>query len=149
MVQLDTSLQTSITQSRQLAKPPARVRVLPHFPWSRFALALQEATCLNRHIRITAQITESADDGIITNDKFCCTRHLHLRLRASHRPQPACNNSFQTVRQVNKGGNNETCMDGAPPQGATDRRATALGSGLSTPAPGGQPGDRYHATGGS
>ena len=41
-------------------------------------------------------------DGIITNDKFCCTRYLHLRLRASHRPQPACNNSFQAVGQANK-----------------------------------------------
>src|SRR6266545_6164962 len=74
-------------------------------------------------------------DGIITNDKFCCTRYLHLRLRASHRPQSACNNSLQAVRQADKGGNHETCMDGAPPPSATDRCATALGSGVSTPAP--------------
>jgi hypothetical protein len=84
------------------------------------------------------QSTKDAQDGIITNDRFCCTRHLHLRLRASHRPRPAYNYPFQPAMQADRGGDHETCLDGAPPEGATNRRAAPLGSGLSTPTPVGQ-----------
>jgi hypothetical protein len=48
--------------------------VLPHFLWCRFVSGLQEATRLNRHIRITAQITESADEP------HYCTRDKHAAL---------------------------------------------------------------------
>src|SRR6266498_1971332 len=105
------------------------------FRGSRRKLAIAIPQCHHQYAVPQIGATESGDDGIITNDKFCCTRYLHLRLRASHRPQSACNNSLQAVRQADKGGNHETCMDGAPPPSATDRCATALGSGVSTPAP--------------
>jgi hypothetical protein len=125
-------------------QPLARLLEMPivtlhHWTWRGWVQAVQHVN--SRPIMV--------HDGIITNDKFCCTRRLHLRLRASHRPQQACNNSFQPAMQADKGGDHETCLDGAPPEGATDRCAAPLGSGLSAPAPVCQLINQHHAAGGN
>src|SRR5215203_5478177 len=80
-------------------------------------------------------------DGLITNDKFCFTRHNRLKLRRTRRGYPS--------RQgASRGGDRETKPDHSSHDGGSQRRRSSLGAGISTPvsvggsgAAGGEPED--------
>ena len=67
-------------------------------------------------------------DGLITNDKFCFTRHDHLKLRPPRRGYPS-------REDASRGGDRETKMDRSSHHEGSQRCRSALGSGISTPAP--------------
>jgi len=71
---------------------------------------------------------EDSLDGLITNDKFCFTRHSRLNLRPPRRGYPP-------RKDVGRGGNGETKLDGSSYDGQPQRRRSSLGPGISTPAP--------------
>ncbi len=68
-------------------------------------------------------------DGLITNDKFCFTRHNRLNLRPPRRDYPP-------RKDASRGGNGEeTELDGSSHDGQPQRRRPPLESGVSAPAP--------------
>src|SRR3712207_2672161 len=66
-------------------------------------------------------------DGLITNDKFCFTRHEGLKLRLPRRGYPS-------REDASRGGDRETKPDHSSHDGGSHRRRSSLGSGISTPA---------------
>jgi hypothetical protein len=63
-------------------------------------------------------------DGLYTNDKFCITRHCHLKLRKPSWPLNLCSS------KVNGGGADEQELARAAPNAGIPRRRTAVGPGL-------------------
>ena len=67
-------------------------------------------------------------DGLITNDRFCVTRHSSHRLTLRGRRHDG------SRRQVHPGGDGETSVDGAAADCPTTGRDASMASGV--PAPG-------------
>src|SRR3712207_2285609 len=77
---------------------------------------------------IQAPQSEVIVDGLLTNDKFCFTRHDRLKLRPPRRGYPSRENA-------SRGGDRETKLDRSSHHEGSQRRRSALGSGISAPAP--------------
>jgi hypothetical protein len=75
-------------------------------------------------------------DGLYTNDKFCHSRYLRLKLkplRASRNELAHSDQSILPGDTQQPGGSDETPLEHPSPAGNHARRLSALGSGLSTP----------------
>jgi hypothetical protein len=90
---------------------------------------------------IDQQMPFPALNGLITNDKFCLTRHINLRLTWSRSPLPPLPQASRIYLPVEStqadaqwGGGHETAMARPAPGGPPAGRATTLGSRLPTPA---------------
>ncbi len=91
----------------------------------RFPLGPQR---LLEHVRDALATPALVVDGLLTNDKFCFTRHDRLKLRPPRRGYPSRENA-------SRGGNRETKLDRSSHHEGSQRRRSALGSGISAPAP--------------
>ncbi len=71
---------------------------------------------------------ENRLDGLITNDKFCFSRHSRLKLRPRRRRYPSRD-------KARRGGIHETQLGCSAHNGQSQRRRPSLGSGLPASPP--------------
>jgi hypothetical protein len=90
---------------------------------------------------IHQQMAFAPFNGLITNDKFCLTRHVRLRLRWSRAPLRLPTQARMTYLSgesaqvhAHRGGGHETAMVHPSPGNPLSGRATTVGSRLPTPA---------------
>jgi len=82
-------------------------------------------------------ITKDFLDGLITNDKFCFTRHCQLKLNWWRRPLRLRHSALLNNSLVHSGGNCEaaaTAVEHSTPDSRAHRRRTSPRSGLPTPS---------------
>jgi hypothetical protein len=77
---------------------------------------------------VCAPLPKVVIDGLITNDKFCFTRRSRLKLRPKRRGYPP-------LKDVRRGGIDETELDRSTHDGRPRQRHPSLGSGLPAPPP--------------
>jgi hypothetical protein len=79
-------------------------------------------------------------DGLITNDKFCISRFGKLKLQHWRRPLRLRSSTLLETEQTGGSHGSETqdywnrCMDNPPTNDPAERRAAAMGPGLSVPS---------------
>jgi hypothetical protein len=131
--------------------------VSPNFlqAWNKVGQSCQKAACAKCivHVgrrdvegewqaqRIYQQMALATFNGLITNDKFCLTRHISLRLTWSRSPLRIATQASATYLpgenahvRAHRGGGHETAMAYPSPGAAPVGRATTVGPRLPTPA---------------
>jgi hypothetical protein len=104
------------------AKPGGRPRAHQPRALERHLLRLEGRVRLEA---ASSRLLALADrlDGLITNDKFCFLRRRRLKLRPRRR-------NYVFSFTIQRGGNNETTVDGSSHSTNPKRRHQSLGSGL-------------------
>lgn len=79
-------------------------------------------------------IAKAFFDGLITNDKFCFTRHRQLKLNWWRRPLHLRQSPLLKESLTRSGGDRETAVEHPAADHWAQRRSTPPRSGLSTPS---------------